>query len=210
MLNSHAVVYLGSRIIAAAGNLLAVAVFSQLAGPAEYGRYVLIFAWSFIVYGFGTQWMRFAYFGVHQTDRIDEYAASLARLLAVALTVLAVGLSILVATAPLDPLFCLSVFALVCGMTVYEAAFEVTRTRMKAGTASMSMILRTCLIILLGSPPCGSPTPPCCSPSPWPSRICLRRSPASVCFHVPAGRCRPGGPRATSFSMAGRFSFPLG
>lgn len=151
MLNSNAVMYLGSRVIAAAGNLLAVAIFSQIAGPAEYGRYVLIFAWSMIVYGFGSQWMRFAYFGVHQTGRIDEYAASLVRLLGAALTLLAVGLAIIVAITPLDPLFLMSVFALVCGMTVYEAAFEVTRTRMKAGTASLSMILRTGLIILFGS-----------------------------------------------------------
>ena len=104
-----------------------------------------------IVYGFGSQWMRFAYFGVHQSDRIDEYAASLARLLGAALTLLAIGLAIIVAIAPLDPLFLASVFALVCGMSVYEAAFEVTRTRMKAGTASLSMILRTCLIIVFGS-----------------------------------------------------------
>ena len=53
MLNSSGLLYLSARAVSAAGNLLAVAIFSRLAGPAEYGHYVLIFAWSLIVYGFG-------------------------------------------------------------------------------------------------------------------------------------------------------------
>src|SRR5271168_4247723 len=68
MLNTSGLVYLCARTMSAAGNLLAVAIFSRLAGPAEYGHYVLIFAWSLIAYGFGAQWMRFAYFGVYQSE----------------------------------------------------------------------------------------------------------------------------------------------
>ena len=70
MLNTSGLLYLSARAISAAGNLLAVAIFSRLAGPAEYGHYVLIFAWSLIVYGFGAQWMRFAYFGVYQSGAL--------------------------------------------------------------------------------------------------------------------------------------------
>src|SRR5262245_63011852 len=103
MLNSAIILYLGSRGIAAAGNLLAVAIFTRMAGPAEYGHYLLIFAWSMIVYGFGAQWMRFAYFGVYQTQRVDEYVASLAQLLAAAVVLLAVGFLGLAQSGRFDP-----------------------------------------------------------------------------------------------------------
>jgi hypothetical protein len=44
MLNPSGLPYLGARALSAAGNLFAVAVFSRLAGPEEYGHYILIFA----------------------------------------------------------------------------------------------------------------------------------------------------------------------
>ena len=50
---------------------------------------MLIFAWSLIVYGFGAQWMRFAYFGVYHLERFDEYVASLMRLLAAGMAIVA-------------------------------------------------------------------------------------------------------------------------
>jgi O-antigen/teichoic acid export membrane protein len=151
MLNTAVILYLGSRGVSAAGNLLAVAIFTRLAGPAEYGDYVLIFAWSMIVYGFGSQWMRFAYFGVYESERFDEYVASLAQLLGVAVVGLAIMFGGMALAGRFDPIFLASVFALVCGMTIYEAAFEVTRTRLNARTAALSMILRTCLVVVLGS-----------------------------------------------------------
>jgi O-antigen/teichoic acid export membrane protein len=151
MLNATGLLYLSARTVSAAGNLLAVAIFSRLAGPAEYGHYVLIFAWSLIVYGFGTQWMRYAYFGVYHPGRFGEYVASLARLLgagavAVALVLTALGLFRL-----FEPGFLIAVFALVCGMTIYEAAFEVARTTLNARGAALSMILRAALTLGLGS-----------------------------------------------------------
>jgi hypothetical protein len=93
MLNGSGLLYLTARVIAAAGNFIAVAIFSRMAGPAEYGHYVLIFAWSLIVYGFGAQWMRFAYFGVYHLDRVREYVGSLARLLGAGLTIVALVLA---------------------------------------------------------------------------------------------------------------------
>ena len=128
MLNTSGLLYLSARIISAAGNLLAVAVFSRLAGPAEYGHYVFIFAWSLIVYGFGAQWMRFAYFGVYHLERFGEYIASLARLLAAGLVLVALVLAGIGLFGLFTPGFLAAVFALVCGIAVYEAAFEVART----------------------------------------------------------------------------------
>jgi O-antigen/teichoic acid export membrane protein len=137
--------------VSAAGNLLAVAIFSRLAGPAEYGHYVLIFAWSLIVYGFGAQWMRFAYFGVYQSERFGEYVGSLARLLGVGVTLVALVLLTLGLLGLFEPSFLVAVFALVCGITLYEAAFEVARTLLNARGAALAMILRTVLMVGFGS-----------------------------------------------------------
>ncbi len=151
MLNTSGLLYLSARAVSAAGNLLAVAIFSRLAGPAEYGHYVLIFAWSLIVYGFGAQWMRFAYFGVYHHERLGEYVASLARLLGAGIAMVALVLAALGLFGFFEPSFLIAVFALVCGITVYEAAFEVARTLLNARGASLSMILRTVLMIGFGS-----------------------------------------------------------
>src|SRR3984885_887993 len=138
MLNTSGLLYLSARALAAAGNLLAVAIFSRMAGPTEYGHYVLIFAWSLIVYGFGAQWMRFAYFGVYHHARLGEYVASLARLLGVGIAMVALVLAALGVFGFFEPSFLIAVFALVCGITVYEAAFEVARTLLNARGASLS------------------------------------------------------------------------
>ncbi|MGA2893151.1 MAG: polysaccharide biosynthesis C-terminal domain-containing protein [Xanthobacteraceae bacterium] len=151
MLNTSGLLYLSARAVSAAGNLLAVAIFSRLAGPAEYGHYVLIFAWSLIVYGFGAQWMRFAYFGVYQSERFGEYVGSLARLLGVGVTLVALVLMTLGVLGLFEPSFLVAVFALVCGITLYEAAFEVARTLLNARGAALAMILRTVLMVAFGS-----------------------------------------------------------
>ncbi len=151
MLNTSGLLYLGARALSAAGNLLAVAIFSRLAGPAEYGHYVLIFAWSLIVYGFGAQWMRFAYFGVYHPEHFSEYIAALARLLGGGLALVAITLTALGLSGAFEPTFLLAVFALVCGMTLYESAFEVARTLLNVRGAALAMILRTLLTIAFGA-----------------------------------------------------------
>jgi O-antigen/teichoic acid export membrane protein len=151
MLNTSGLLYLSARAVSAAGNLFAVAIFSRMAGPAEYGHYVFIFAWSLIVYGFGAQWIRFAYFGVYHLDRFGEYVASLARLLAAGIAVVALALVAIGCLGLFEPRFLVAVFALVCGIAIYEAAFEVARTLLNARGASLSMILRSVLMVGFGS-----------------------------------------------------------
>jgi O-antigen/teichoic acid export membrane protein len=151
MLNAAGLMYLGSRAVSAAGNLVAVMIFTRLAGPAEYGHYVLIYAWSLIVYGFGAQWMRFAYFGVYHQQRFGEYVGSLLGLLGCGIALVAIALAALGAFGFFEWNFLLAVFALVCGITVYEAAFEVARTILDARAAALSMVLRTVLTVSFGS-----------------------------------------------------------
>jgi O-antigen/teichoic acid export membrane protein len=151
MLNTSGLLYLSARAMSAAGNLLAVAIFSRMAGPAEYGHYVFIFAWALIVYGFGAQWIRFAYFGVYHLDRFGEYVASLARLLAAGLAAVALVLAGIGVFGVFEPGFLAAVFALVCGIAIYEAAFEVARTLLNVRGASLAMILRSVLMVGFGS-----------------------------------------------------------
>ncbi|MFZ0610583.1 MAG: polysaccharide biosynthesis protein, partial [Xanthobacteraceae bacterium] len=146
MLNTSGLLYLSARIVSAVGNFLAVVIFSRMAGPAEYGHYVLIFAWALIVYGFGAQWMRFAYFGVYHPQRFGEYVASLGRLLSVGIVIVAIALVTLGLLGLFEPAFLAAVFALVCGMTLYESAFEVARTQLNARGAALAMIARTVLV----------------------------------------------------------------
>src|SRR5262249_20180291 len=113
--------------------------------------YLFIFAWSLIVYGFTTHWMRFAYFGVVQSRRGDEYVASLGLLIGAVLTAIALGFAVMALSGFLSPLFALAVFALICGMTICEAASEVAKTRLEPKAVALTMILRTCLTVLLGS-----------------------------------------------------------
>ncbi|MFZ1920200.1 MAG: lipopolysaccharide biosynthesis protein [Xanthobacteraceae bacterium] len=151
MLNTSGLLYLSARIVSAVGNFLAVVIFSRMAGPAEYGHYVLIFAWALIVYGFGAQWMRFAYFGVYHPQRFGEYVASLGRLLSVGIVIVAIALVTLGLLGLFEPAFLAAVFALVCGMTLYESAFEVARTQLNARGAALAMIARTVLVVGLGT-----------------------------------------------------------
>jgi O-antigen/teichoic acid export membrane protein len=151
MFNVAGILYLGSRVAAAAGNLLAVMIFTRLAGAAEYGHYLLIFAWSLIAYGFGAQWMRYAYFGVFHPERFDEYVGSLARLLGGGLLIAALIFAALGWFGLFEADFLAAVFALVFGITVYEAAFEVARTRLAARAAAFSMLMRTVFTLALGS-----------------------------------------------------------
>jgi len=143
--------YLGSRVASAAGNLLAVMIFTRLAGPEEYGHYVLIFAWALIAYGFGAQWIRFSFFGVYHPQRFGEYVTSLGLLLGSGVSVVALVFTVLGGLGLFEPGFLVAVFAMVCGITVYEAAFEVARTLLYARGVALSMLLRAMLMVTFGS-----------------------------------------------------------
>ena len=151
MFNTHVVLYLSSRIVSAAGTFFAVAVFTRLAGSVEYGHYLLIFAWATIVYGFATQWMIVAYFGVFTAKNMNEYVASLVLLLGLGAAVVAVGFIGMALLGIWEPTFLIAVFFLFCCMTIYYKAFEIARSRLEASAAALSMILRSVLIVTLGS-----------------------------------------------------------
>ena len=151
MLSAPTILYLSSRIVSAAGAFLAVVLFTRLAGSHEYGQYLLIFTWSSIIFGSATQWMIVAYFGVYKSKQIDEYVASLAQLLCLALALIAVGFFAVALLGFWEPKLLTAAFFMIFGLTTYFGAFDVTRTRLKAQSAAVSMILRSLLTAILGT-----------------------------------------------------------
>ncbi|MBX3538625.1 MAG: lipopolysaccharide biosynthesis protein [Chelatococcus sp.] len=147
----HMLLFLAARVLSAVGNLVALAIFSRMAGPVTYGEYLLIFAWTSIVYGFSTQWMRFAFFGVYRREAAGDYIASFGVLLSAALIGVAVVLSGLWVSGIAGPEFLTAVFILLVSMAGYEALLEISRTRLKAGTVAVLMLLRAGLVIVFGA-----------------------------------------------------------
>jgi len=151
ILNAPIIFYLGSRVFSAAGNLFAVAIFTRLVGPVDYGHYLLIYAWSTIVFGFATQWIGFAYFGVYEAKRINEYVNSLFQLIAIALVMLVGGFAAMTWLGFWQPEFLVAVCVLVICMSVYQNALQVSRTKLDPRAGAISMIMRAGLTIALGS-----------------------------------------------------------
>jgi O-antigen/teichoic acid export membrane protein len=151
MLNSSVVLYFGSRTLSAAGNLLAVVFFTRLVDPGEYGLYLLIYAWSTIVFGFSTQWMGYAYFGAYESKSIDEYVNSFVRLIVSALLMLVAGFALMAWLGFWQPKFLFAVCTLVICISIYSNALQISRTKLNFRGGAISMMVRTGLTIILGS-----------------------------------------------------------
>lgn len=144
------VLYFGSRVISAAGNLASVALFARMVGPAEYGAYILMFAWAILVYGFATQWMKFSYFGVYRAAHEDKIIVSYIRLATAAMLAACLIAGTAALIRPDDAEFILALVALFIGMTIYEAALEISRTRLQVTAVAFSMICRAVFVLALG------------------------------------------------------------
>src|SRR4029077_10416864 len=151
MLNSSVILYFASRTLSAAGSLLAVVIFTRLIGPVEYGHYLLIFAWSTIVFGFSTQWLGYAYFGAYESKRMNEYVNSFVQLTIGALAVLVAGFALMAWLEFWKPEFLFSVCWLVVCISIYSNALQIARTKINSRGGAISMMMRACLTIIFGS-----------------------------------------------------------
>lgn len=151
MLGWHAFLYVGSRIVAAALNFAAVAIFARLAGPAHYGEYLLTFAWAYIVYGFSVQWLRYAFFAAYESSMADQQIATFVKtgggFLLVALVFSALAGAFGLLTWP----SIVAVMALVIGLTAFDMSVEIARTRLQAKAVGRATILRAVLSLLFGT-----------------------------------------------------------
>ncbi len=144
------ILYFGSRAVSAAGNLISVALFARLVGPAEYGAYILMFAWAIVVYGFATQWMKFSYFGIYRAAHEDAIIGAYIRLVTLSIVAVCIIAAVVSIFIPAHIDFIFALVALFVGMTVYEAALEISRTRLQVTTVALSMICRAVFVLALG------------------------------------------------------------
>jgi O-antigen/teichoic acid export membrane protein len=151
MITEHALLYLGSRVFAAAANLAAVAIFTRLAASDVYGGYLLIFSWAFVIYGFFGQWLGAAFFAVYEHETAAAQIGMLGRLLIGA--VLGAGALILaVAAAGLVPWpVAGALFLVVSALSLFITMMEAGRTQLEARLVSIMLVARAVLIVTFGA-----------------------------------------------------------
>ena len=151
MLARHTVTYVGSRAVAAALNLAAVAVFTRLAPVESYGTYLYIMSWALVLYGATCQWPKFAFFALYDEARGADQVDTVVRILAGTLVLMAAASGIAVALGLVEAHMAGAIVAAACGMTLFEGATEIARTRLAANPVALSVVSRAVLLISLGS-----------------------------------------------------------
>ncbi|WP_430912661.1 lipopolysaccharide biosynthesis protein [Methylobacterium sp. sgz302541] len=151
MLARHTVTYVGSRAFAAALNLGSVAVFTRLAPLESYGTYLYIFSWALVVYGATCQWPKFAFFALYDEARGSGQVDTVVRILCGTLALAALACGLAVALGFAAPRTAFAIVAAAAGMTVFEGATEIARTRLSAGPVAASVVARGILVLVLGS-----------------------------------------------------------
>ncbi len=151
MIARHGIVYFSSRVVAAAGNLAAIAAFTHMAGPTAYGRYTTAMAIAVIASSFAIQWCRYAYFEVYRPataeDLLKTYSVIVSACIALAMAALCL----------LAPLFgwsadvTVAALLLTLGLSLFDATLETYRTRLDAAAVARRWIGRTGLILAFGS-----------------------------------------------------------
>ena len=151
MIARHGLVYFSSRVVAAAGNLAAIVIFTHMAGPVTYGRYMTAMAIAVIASSFAIQWCRYAYFEIYRpatsADLLATYSVIVAACIALAMAAL----------CALAPVFgwgadvTVASILLTLGLSVFDAALETYRTRLDAAAVARRWVARTGLILAFGS-----------------------------------------------------------
>lgn len=151
MLARHTLTYVGSRAFAAAINLGSVAVFTRLAPLESYGTYLYIFSWALVLYGATCQWPKFAFFALYDEARGSAQVDTVVRILCGTLALAALAAFVCVALGFAPPRMAFAVVAATAGMTLFEGATEIARTRLSAGPVALSVVVRGILVLGLGS-----------------------------------------------------------
>ncbi len=151
MILRHTVIYIGSRIFAAALNLLSVALFARLAGPETFGQYLLYLASAYIVYGFAIQWLRMSFFAVYKANHSLPIVGTFIWTMAffVGLVVLIAGVVALVGFYPRDVI--VGTVLPTIGIAVFETFFEISRARLKVELIGVATLFRALFVPVGGA-----------------------------------------------------------
>lgn len=151
MIARHTLTYVGSRGVAAILNLVSLAVFTRLAPVESYGVYLFILSWALVLYGSTCQWPKFAFFALYDEARADAQIGTVVRVLLATLALASLIAAGAVALDLVSARIAAAVVAAAFGMTAFEGAIEIARTRLAAESVALSVILRAVLVLGLGS-----------------------------------------------------------
>lgn len=151
MIRRHFALYLAARASAAAGNLAAIAIFTRLAGPEIYGHYVVMFAAALVISGFSAQWVRYAFFNNYRSDDDRDFFASFVTLLIVSMAVTSAVAVLAFALDGSGTAFAAGSLLIGLSTALFEVLTEVCRTRLEAGRAALSVILKAGLVLAFGT-----------------------------------------------------------
>lgn len=150
MIERHLGYYLGSKLIAAIINLVAMALIVRLAGPETYGAYLLILAVAVIVYALTLQWLRFAFFACFRPECASAIVVSCLAALAVGCASTAIVAGALAWSGLVAADLAAGVGVLVVGLASYDAVHEMARTRLEARAVAIGVLTRAVLMPTLG------------------------------------------------------------
>ena len=150
MIRQHAALYLGARAIAAVGNMFAVAVFTRLAGAEVYGGYLLLLATAGVVNGFAVQWVRYAFFA---NDRADgsAFVPTLLAMVGAALAAAAPIATLAMLARGSSPGFVAGALLMAAATGLFDTCSEVFRTRLDVWRVIVAGLMRTVLVVALGT-----------------------------------------------------------
>lgn len=150
MIERHLGYYLGSKLIAAIINLVAMALMVRIAGPETYGAYLLILAVAVIVYAVTLQWLRFAFFACFRPESASALVVSYLAALAVGYVATAIVAGVLAWSDLVAADIAAGVGVLVIGLASYDALHEMARTRLEARAVAIGVLTRAFLMPTLG------------------------------------------------------------
>ena len=150
MIRRHASLYLSARVVAALTNIFAVAVFTRLAGREVYGGYLVMSAAASVVNGFAVQWLRYAFFARYRAEQSAVLVATFAAMVAASLAMsLPVAALVLVWTGQWP--MAMGAILLATTIGVFDATTEVFRTQLEVNRVVAASLMRTALVVVLGS-----------------------------------------------------------
>lgn len=150
MISEHVVYYLGSKLVAAVLNLVAMAAFVRVAGPEVFGGYLVAMAWAIIIYSLSLQWLRFAYFAAYDKDSARELTATYLALLAIGTFANLLLAAAAIALGLFSPVAIAGEIVLVTGLAAYDAMHETARVRLEARRVALGVLTRAVLLLPLG------------------------------------------------------------
>lgn len=147
---SDVLIYLLCRVAAAIFNIVAVALFTRLSDAHLYGEYLIGFSICFIIYSLTVQWAVFAHFGTYTSEASDRFAGSLIVISAAMTIPAAIVIALLVEFGVLETGIALGTGFLALCFTIYFAATEIARARLRPGLVAIATILRSALSMGFG------------------------------------------------------------